>query len=128
MILKQNLTRFTCKNPLFKGLYCTKTAFLQINKIIKTKQNTIGIKIFLRKSGCLGFKYKITLIDNLSELSPNEIVFKKEKIHIYINNKDITFIDGIIIDFIKNNFSKSFQFHNTKIQQFCGCGKSFNIF
>ncbi|WP_168821262.1 HesB/IscA family protein [Enterobacteriaceae endosymbiont of Donacia sparganii] len=122
MIIKKDLIHLKCKQNNYKGLYITKNAFLQINKIIKKYDKKI--KLFLKKSGCFGFKYKILLIKKILD---NEILFKKEKIYIFVNNKDIIFIDGTIIDFTKNNFLQSFQFYNNKIKQFCGCKKSFNI-
>ncbi|QJC33415.1 HesB/IscA family protein [Enterobacteriaceae endosymbiont of Donacia clavipes] len=125
MLIEKNLIHFICKKKYnYKGLYLTKSAFLQINKIIKKNKNYKGIKIFLKKSGCFGFKYKIKLI---KEFFNNEIYFKKKNIFIYLNNKDLFFIDGTIIDFTKNNFHESFQFINNKIKKFCGCKKSFNI-
>ncbi|QJC36639.1 iron-sulfur cluster assembly accessory protein [Enterobacteriaceae endosymbiont of Donacia simplex] len=123
MIIKQKLLHLKCHTSNYKGLYITKNAFLQINKIIQKYKNK-GIKLFLKKSGCFGFKYKILLVKKKLD---NEILFKKENIYIFVNNKDIIFIDGTIIDFIKNDFNQSFEFYNNKIKQFCGCKKSFNI-
>ncbi|QJC38264.1 iron-sulfur cluster assembly accessory protein [Enterobacteriaceae endosymbiont of Donacia marginata] len=123
MIIKKNLVHFKCDIDFYEGLYITENAFLQINKIIK-KYNDKGIKLFLKKSGCFGFKYKIFLV---KDIPSNEILFKKNNIYIFVNKKDIIFIDGTIIDFKKNNFSQSFEFYNKKIKQFCGCKKSFNI-
>ncbi|QJC34637.1 iron-sulfur cluster assembly accessory protein [Enterobacteriaceae endosymbiont of Donacia crassipes] len=120
---QKNLIHLTCTKNNYKGLYITQTAFLQINKIIK-KNNSKGIKLFLKKSGCFGFKYNILLLDNLLN---NEIIFQKDTICIFINNKDLIFIDGTIINFTKNNFHQSFQFYNSKIKQFCGCKKSFTF-
>ncbi|QJC35094.1 iron-sulfur cluster assembly accessory protein, partial [Enterobacteriaceae endosymbiont of Donacia piscatrix] len=73
---------------------------------------------------CFGFKYNILLSNKLLK---NEILFQKDKICIFIDNKDLTFIDGTIIDFVKDNFYQFFQFHNSKIKQFCGCKKSFTF-
>ncbi|QJC32204.1 iron-sulfur cluster assembly accessory protein [Enterobacteriaceae endosymbiont of Donacia versicolorea] len=125
MLIEKKLIHFICdKKYNYKGLYVTKSAFLQINQIMKKNKDHKGIKIFLKKSGCLGFKYKVILIKKLFNY---EIYFKKKNIFIYLDNKDLCFLDGTIIDFIKNNFHESFQFTNNKIKQFCGCKKSFNI-
>ncbi|QJC37865.1 iron-sulfur cluster assembly accessory protein [Enterobacteriaceae endosymbiont of Donacia bicoloricornis] len=123
MVIKKSLIHFKCDKNNYKGLYITKNAFLQIKRIIEKYDNK-GIKLFLKKSGCFGFKYKFFLVKNILK---NEILFKKKNIYIFINNKDIIFIDGTIIDFTKNNFSQSFEFYNKKIKQFCGCKKSFNF-
>ncbi|QJC34234.1 iron-sulfur cluster assembly accessory protein [Enterobacteriaceae endosymbiont of Donacia cinerea] len=123
MIIKHKLIHLKCHKNNYKGLYLTKNAFLQINKIIQ-KYNDKRIKLFLKKSGCFGFKYKILLVKIKFN---NEILFRKENTSIIIDNKDIIFIDGTIIDFIKNKFNESFEFYNNKIKKFCGCKKSFNI-
>ncbi|QJC36226.1 iron-sulfur cluster assembly accessory protein [Enterobacteriaceae endosymbiont of Donacia cincticornis] len=120
---KKDLIHLICAKNNYKGLYITQTASLQINKIIK-KNNSKGIKLFLKKSGCFGLKYNILLLDKLLN---NEIIFQKNKICISVNNEDLIFIDGTIIDFIKDNFYQSFQFYNNKIKQFCGCKKSFTF-
>ncbi|WP_168868132.1 HesB/IscA family protein [Enterobacteriaceae endosymbiont of Donacia vulgaris] len=121
--MKTKLLHLKSHKSNYKGLYVTKNAFLQINKIIQ-KYNDKRIKLCLKKSGCFGFKYKIVLIKKIFN---NEIIFKKKNIYIFVDNKDIIFIDGTVIDFIQNNFNQSFEFYNSKIKNFCGCKKSFNI-
>ncbi|QJC33821.1 iron-sulfur cluster assembly accessory protein [Enterobacteriaceae endosymbiont of Donacia provostii] len=118
---QKNLIHLTCTKNKYQGLYITKIAFLKINNILYKSKNK-ALKLMLIKSGCFGSKYKISLLD---QLLYHEILFQKDQTYIFVNKKDIIFIDNTIIDFTKNNFHQSFQFYNSNIKEFCGCKKSF---
>ncbi|QJC29649.1 iron-sulfur cluster assembly accessory protein [Enterobacteriaceae endosymbiont of Plateumaris pusilla] len=124
MIFKKKLIHFSCKEYVWKGIFLTNNSLLQINKIIKMNFTINGIRLLLKKTGCFGFKYKIELVKDIFN---DDLIFQNNNIYIYIKRKDIIFIDGTKIDFIKENFKEYFKYYNTNIIKSCGCGESFNI-
>ncbi|QJC30089.1 iron-sulfur cluster assembly accessory protein [Enterobacteriaceae endosymbiont of Plateumaris sericea] len=124
MIFKKKLIHFSCKKYVWKGIFLTNNALLQINKIIKINFTVNSIRLILKQTGCFGFKYKIELVQNFFN---DDLIFQNNNIIIYIKRTDIVFIDGTIIDFIKENFKEYFKYYNNNIIKSCGCGESFNI-
>ncbi|QFQ32858.1 iron-sulfur cluster assembly accessory protein [Buchnera aphidicola (Aphis fabae)] len=112
----------------WKGIEITKSAIKQISFLINLNTENKGIKLSIKKSGCAGFRYIMELINSkkISETEDN-IIFFHENILIQISKKDIPFLNGIKIDFIKHNINKVFKFYNPKLEKFCGCGESFSI-
>lgn len=114
----------------WKGISITEDARKQILFLINLDLDNIGIRLNIKKSGCAGFRYTMELVKNteLKKKKDNEeMIFFYKSILIYILYKDIPFLEGMKIDFIKNNINKIFKFYNSKIEKFCGCGESFSI-
>ncbi|CAL4326184.1 iron-sulfur cluster assembly accessory protein [Buchnera aphidicola] len=122
-------TCFSNKN-VWKKISITDSAVKQILFLINKDPNNKGIKLGIKKSGCAGFRYTMKLIKH-SDLNKNndikEIIFFYKSILIYISSKEISFLEGLKIDFIENNINKIFKFYNAKLETFCGCGESFSI-
>lgn len=112
----------------WKGINITQNAIKQILFLINLNVENKGIKLGIKKSGCAGFRYIMKLI-NHEDISKREdnIIFLYENILIQISQKDMPFLNGIKIDFIKNDINKIFKFYNPKLEKFCGCGESFAI-
>ncbi|NIH41190.1 MAG: iron-sulfur cluster assembly accessory protein [Buchnera aphidicola (Periphyllus aceris)] len=111
------------KKKKLKGIILTKRSFYKILHIIK-KKKIYNFRINIKKSGCAGFKY---ILEYCHKIKNKDIIFNKKNIKLIVSKKKIKLIDGIKIDFIKNNFQKSFKFSHKKIQNTCGCGESFQI-
>ena len=114
----------------WKNISITKDALKQILFLINLSSDNIGVRISIKKSGCAGFRYTMKLVkssDFNKEKDKKEISFLYEGILIYMSSKDIPFLEGIKIDFVKNKINKIFKFYNAKLEKFCGCGESFAI-
>jgi len=111
----------------WQGIEITKNALKQILYLINSNPDTIGIKIGTKKSGCAGFRYTMKLIKKEVKKEKNDMIFNHNNVLIHISLEDIPLLNGIKIDFIKNNINKVFKYHNPKIEKFCGCGESFSI-
>lgn len=89
----------------------------------KKKKNK-GIKICIKKSGCAGFKYILTLVNKIKE---SDFQLKVKNINIFISHKWLNILNNTIIDFNKSGLNYSFTFKNKNHSSVCGCGESFNI-
>ncbi|QJC30537.1 iron-sulfur cluster assembly accessory protein [Enterobacteriaceae endosymbiont of Neohaemonia nigricornis] len=123
MHTNNTLVHLECNQNNYQGLFLTNNAKIALIKIINKTLNKQNIILNIKKSGCLGYKYYI----KLSHITDKYIMFKNNNIDLYIQKKNILFIDGTIIDYQIKEFSKKFIFYNKNIQNFCGCGESFNI-
>lgn len=112
------------KKKKLKGIYVTKSALKKISLMLNKKTKIIGLMLDIKKSGCAGFSY---IIKYYKKKNDSEIEFSKNNISIFLPIKKINLLDGIIIDFIQENFYEKFSFYHKSSTQKCGCGSSFKI-
>ncbi|QCI22006.1 iron-sulfur cluster assembly accessory protein [Buchnera aphidicola] len=120
---------FPNKNE-WKGFSITDNAIKQILFLINSHTDNKGIRLGIKKSGCAGFRYTMELIKKSElkqEKNKEEKTFTYKNIFICISSKEMPFLEGIKIDFIKNHINRVFKFYNPKLEKFCGCGESFSI-
>ncbi|MCW5197314.1 iron-sulfur cluster assembly accessory protein [Buchnera aphidicola] len=114
---------------IWKGITITDKAKKQIQYLIKKNKHVQSIQINIKKSGCAGFRYYLSLISDTKKIFTKKYyIYNKYNIIIQIPIKYMHIIDGTTIDFIKEDgINMKFKFNNPHVQQFCGCGESFNI-
>lgn len=127
---KYKISTFLPSKNKYQGIKITEDAMKQILFLISLHPDNKGIRLGIKKSGCAGFRYTMKLVKNKEleqEGDEQETIFFQEKVLIIIFKKDIFLLDGVKIDFVKNNINKIFKFYNSKLEKFCGCGESFSI-
>ncbi|OQM34389.1 HesB/IscA family protein [bacterium endosymbiont of Pedicinus badii] len=105
---------------MIKITYLAKEKFLEI--FTKDKK-TIGIEIVIKKSGCAGLEYGI---EKMYSKTNALLLYKKNKIKIFSQKKNLKILKGTKIDFIQDELNSSFKFYNPNAISICGCGESFN--
>ena len=86
--------------------------------------NSLGIRISLKDSGCSGFSYQLDLIDDKDE---NDLVGQVNGVNLFIHDKSFVFLKGTKLDFVKKNLNQELVFLNPNVSAECGCGESFNF-
>ncbi|QCI23680.1 iron-sulfur cluster assembly accessory protein [Buchnera aphidicola (Macrosiphoniella sanborni)] len=127
---KYEINTYILNKKKWKGISITKSAIHQMMFLINLDSDNKGIRLNIKKSGCAGFRYTMELVkhsDLHNPSHPKEVTFLYKNILIYIFSQDMPFLEGVKIDYIKNNINKVFKFYNTKLDKFCGCGESFAI-
>lgn len=111
------------------GITVTKTAEKYFYNLIKNDKLIIGIQIDIKKSGCAGFKYHLSIIkQNTKKDENNFYIYKKNNINIYIPMEYMLLIDKTEIDFVTTDgINMHIKFNNPNIDEYCGCGNSFHI-
>ena len=84
----------------------------------------IGMRIGVRTSGCSGFAYVLEFADQLFE---GDIEIKDREINLIINKKDLVYLQGMEIDWVKKGLNEGFEFSNPNEKARCGCGESFTV-
>ncbi len=108
----------------YKGITVTPKAILKIKKLIENDKKYLGIRISIKKSGCAGFSY---FLQKENKYLDNDLVYEYEKIKVFISVEAISFLDGTVLDYVKEGLNYEFKFYNPKAQYVCGCGSSFGI-
>jgi iron-sulfur cluster assembly protein len=102
----------------------TENAAKQIKRQLEKRNQGIGLKIGVKKSGCSGYAYTLEYSDNLAE---NDTVFENFGVKVIVNQSDLEFVNGIQLDYRKEGLNEAFKFDNPNVTGTCGCGESFSV-
>ena len=102
----------------------TETAAKKVKQQIERRGKGLGIMVGVRTTGCSGLAYKLEYID-----TPNteQIKYESNGVNIFVNPKDLPYIDGMIMDWRRQGLNEGFDFINNKEKDRCGCGESFRV-
>ncbi|MCD6039277.1 MAG: iscA [Gammaproteobacteria bacterium] len=106
----------------------TDAAVSHIKNNLEKKNDGIGFRLSIKKTGCSGYAYVPSIIH---KVIPNDLHFTaQEGLSIYIDREWEGFIKGTIIDYVadKNTIGlpqKRLVFINPNEKNRCGCGESF---
>ena len=105
-------------------LTITDKAANQISKIIaEAKEEVIGVKVGVDKTGCSGYAYKLDYAKNVDGCD----LVETKGIKVFIEPTAIMFLIGSQMDYTTDKLSSRFTFINPNEKSTCGCGESFNI-
>lgn len=102
----------------------TETAAKKVKQQIERRGKGLGIMVGVRTTGCSGLAYKLEYID-----TPNteQIKYESNGVNIFVNPRDLPYIDGMIMDWRRQGLNEGFDFINSKEKDRCGCGESFRV-
>ncbi|MGP1931263.1 MAG: Fe-S cluster assembly scaffold SufA [Arsenophonus sp. ET-YP4-MAG3] len=123
-IITKYINTFSLNKTTWNGLTITNKAATQICKLMKKNSVSQGLSLNIKQSGCAGFSYVITLINDLMK---EYLLFENNGAKLFVPIEVMPFVDGTEIDYIRDGLNQMFKFNNPKAQYFCGCGESFSI-
>ena len=105
-------------------LTITDRAADRITKIItEAKEDVIGVKVGVDKTGCSGYAYKL---DYAKDTKGCDVVESKG-VKVLIEQSAVMFLIGSQMDYTTDKLSSRFTFINPNEKSTCGCGESFSI-
>lgn len=102
----------------------TESAASKIANHLSRNQQSLGIKVGVKTTGCSGLAYVIEYVD-----SPKlgDIKYISKCIEIFVDPNNLQYLDGLIIDWVRTGLNEGFDFNNPHEKDRCGCGHSFRI-
>lgn len=105
----------------------TDAACAYIKKMI-AKENGIGFRLTIKKTGCSGYSYSPSIV---TEVKETDVVIEKNGIKIYIDTTWEQMFIGLNVDYVEEEKSglkqKRLVFTNPNESSRCGCGESFQM-
>lgn len=99
-----------------------------IKKMI-TKENGIGFRLSIKKTGCSGYSYLPAIVDHAN--ATDEVLEVAEGVKIFIDTSWLHLLKGLQVDYIEEEKSglkqKRLVFTNPNESNRCGCGESFHV-
>tara|TARA_Y100000310_G_C20660828_1_gene804671 strand:+ start:387 stop:707 length:321 start_codon:yes stop_codon:yes gene_type:complete len=90
-------------------------------KYFLEKESKSAIRLDVKKGGCSGFMYDITLENQPQE---EDIETNDKGIKIYLGKEGKDFIKGSTVDYFQSLQDSGFKIENPNVKKECGCGHS----
>lgn len=104
----------------------TERAAEKIKDRLVKRGSGLGIRIGVRTTGCSGLAYILEYVDQ-SPVTRDWFKYERDGATVWVTGKDLAYIDGLEIDYVKNGLNEGFDFKNPKEAARCGCGESFTV-
>ena len=105
------------------NLLVTNNAAKKIIELSKKKDKRM-LRISVIGGGCQGFQYNL---DMENQSKDKDVIIKKNKAIIVIDENSLNLIKGSEIDFVEDLIGARFKINNPKSTSSCGCGTSFSL-
>jgi iron-sulfur cluster assembly protein len=102
----------------------TPSAAGRVRNYLAGRGKGIGLRLGIKKTGCSGFAYVINYAD---EVAANDVVFESDGVKVIVDEEALGYIDGTVVDFVREGLNEAFKFRNPNAKGECGCGESFNV-
>lgn len=102
----------------------TELAAKKVKQQLVKRGQGLGIMVGVRTTGCSGLAYKLEYVDTLHT---DLVKYESNGICIFVDKKDLPYIDGMTMDYKRQGLNEGFDFINSKERDRCGCGESFRI-
>jgi iron-sulfur cluster assembly protein len=96
----------------------------KVKKNMEARGHGLGIRVGVKTTGCSGMAYVIEYVD---VPRAEDISFVSYSIHIFVDPKSLTYLDGVEMDWVRNGLNEGFDFKNPQEKARCGCGESFTV-
>jgi iron-sulfur cluster assembly protein len=102
----------------------TEAAAGRIRDFIDSRGHGVGLRLGIKKTGCSGFAYVVNYAD---QVESEDVVFEDRGVRVVVDTESLRYIDGTVVDFVKQGLNEAFRFSNPNIKGECGCGESFTV-
>jgi len=102
----------------------TDRAAEKVKKTIEKRGKGLGLKVGVKTTGCSGLAYVLEYVDTAAV---DDIKFDCSGCSLYIDPKSCVYMQGMVIDYVRNGLNEGFEFKNPNERDRCGCGESFRV-
>lgn len=105
-------------------LEITEKAAAKVSKQIERRGKGVGIRIAVKTTGCSGLAYVLEYVD---ASNPEDAAFTSSGVTLFVDPKSLAYVDGTVVDYVRNGLNEGFEFRNPREKDRCGCGESFRV-
>lgn len=99
----------------------TPTAAERVRNFLATREDGLGLRLSLRKSGCSGYAYVADIADRIGE---SDQVCESHGVKVVVDADNAPLLNGTEVDVARQGLNEGFVFHNPNVSHECGCGES----
>jgi len=102
----------------------TEAAAKHVRKYLARRGKGVGVRLGVKTTGCSGLAYKLEYAD---AAAPDDVVFESQGVQVLIEPKSLPYLNGTVLDFVREGLNEGFKFSNPNERDRCGCGESFRV-
>ncbi|MCX7115325.1 MAG: iron-sulfur cluster assembly accessory protein [Gammaproteobacteria bacterium] len=106
-------------------LTLTETAKAHLLKNVFSQKGKIGVRFSIKKTGCSGLSYVVEYVDFVGD--GDMILPLADKLLVCVDRQSAPFINGSVVDYIREGLNAKLVFNNPNQKGQCGCGESFIV-
>ena len=104
----------------------TELAARKVQQQLEKRGHGIGIAVGVKTTGCSGLAYTLEYVDH-PPVTRDWMSYDSHGVKIYVNGRDLVYVDGMTMDFKRQGLNEGFDFINPRETARCGCGESFKV-
>ena len=113
------------KSNHLEGIMVTDAAKEHFIKCLNKQENSKGVRIWVKKTGCSGLSY---VVDYVLEPQDSDLLFIfGENYPLYVEKSSYPYLKGMTVDYVKQGLNQKLVFSNPNQVGQCGCGESFTV-
>jgi len=113
------------RRPRPKVMTLTPAAATRVAALMASQEGaTQGLKIGVKKGGCAGMEYTMTMTDRIEKFDE---VIEQDGARVIVDPQAVLYLLGTEMDFKVDKLSAQFVFNNPNQKSACGCGESVNL-
>ena len=102
----------------------TEQAAIKVKRTLDRRGKGVGIRVGVKTTGCSGLAYTLEYVD-IPMLE--DVQFNNHNVSIFVDPKSLVYVNGLIMDWVRNGLNEGFDFKNPNERDRCGCGESFRV-
>ena len=107
-----------------KVMRLTDTAASRVKTLMANKPSVKGLKIGVKKGGCAGMEYTLTLTEEVGKFDE---VIEQDGAVVIVDPSAVLYLIGTEMDFKTDKLAAQFVFNNPNQTSACGCGESVEL-
>ena len=104
----------------------TEAAAKKIKQSLAKRGKGVGIRIGVRTTGCSGLAYVLEYVDSI-EYEIGVTNYAQPDFAVLVSAKDDPYLNGLVVNWVRNGLNEGFEFTNPNERDRCGCGESFRV-
>ena len=105
-------------------LTLTDAAVRKIQQTLKRRGSGVGIRVGVKTTGCSGLAYVLEYVDQPQQ---DDQCINCADCLVYVDPKSCPYLQGTVIDYVRQGLNEGFEFRNPNERDRCGCGESFRV-
>lgn len=102
----------------------SESAANRVKNFLSKRGKGEGVRLGVKTSGCSGLAYTLEFVD---QIDPIDRVFEDKGVKVFVDPKSLIYLDGTMLDYVKEGLNEGFKFSNPNEKNRCGCGESFTV-
>ena len=104
----------------------TEKAYDKVKSQLQKRGTGVGIRLGVKTTGCSGLAYTLEYVDVYDD-EIGVINYAQKDFAVLVDMKSDIYLNGLIMDWVRNGLNEGFDFKNPNEKDRCGCGESFRI-